>query len=132
MSYFSPQVKSMTFNFCSYPKSLHKFRPIKTGFDLLSRCFDHRRATYVHTFLDIFRVFTGSKALTTFSFCALWPGPGSCSAKAAEAGGRGPDPGEASKAALLSDVGQEVTLWHSWRLEGFSPWGLSSHQKETN
>lgn len=37
-------------------------------------------------------------------------GPGSCSAKAAEAGGRGPDPGEASKAALLSDVGQEVPL----------------------
>lgn len=76
MSFYFLQVKSMTFNFRSYPKSLHKFRLIKAGFDFLSRCFDHRRATYVHTFLDIFRVFTGSKALTTFSLCALWPGLG--------------------------------------------------------
>lgn len=76
MSFLSPQVKSMTLNFRSFPKFLHKFRLIKTGFDLLSRCFDHRRATYVHTFLDIFRVFTGSKALTAFSLCALWPGLG--------------------------------------------------------
>lgn len=132
MSFYFPQVKSMTFNFRSYSKSLHKFRLIKAGFDFLSRCFDHRRATYVHTFLDIFRVFTGSKALTTFFALCSTAGPGSCSAKAAEAGGRGPDPGEASKAASLSDVGQEVPLWHSWRLEGFSPRGLSSHQKETN
>jgi hypothetical protein len=64
----------MTFNFISLPKSSQNFRQIKAGaFDLLSRCFDHRRATYVHTFLDIFRVFTGSKALTAFSLCALWP-----------------------------------------------------------
>ncbi|KAG3287593.1 hypothetical protein H1C71_011205, partial [Ictidomys tridecemlineatus] len=56
------------------PKSSQNFRQIKAGaFDLLPRCFDHRRATYVHTFLDIFRFFTGSKALTAFSLCALWP-----------------------------------------------------------
>lgn len=52
----SPPVKSVTFNFLSLPNSSQNFRQIKAGtFDLLPRCFDHRRATYVHTFLDIFR-----------------------------------------------------------------------------
>lgn len=50
-------LKSMTFNILSLSKSSQNFRQIKAGtFDLLPRCFDHRRATYVHTFLDIFRV----------------------------------------------------------------------------
>jgi hypothetical protein len=113
---------------------LHKFQLIKAGFDLLSRCFDHRRATYVHTFLDIFRIFTGSKALTAFSLCALWPGLGDALPRLLRLRlmAKGLAPREASKAASFSDVGQEVTLWHSWRLEGFNPWGLSSHQEETN
>lgn len=70
---------------------------IKAGFDLLPRCFDHRRATYVHTFLGIFRDFTGSKALTAFSLCALWPGLGDALPKAAEADGRGPGRGRLPK-----------------------------------
>lgn len=88
----------------------------------------------MHTFLDIFRVFTGSKVLTAFSLCAVWPGLAEALPRLLRLMlvAKGLAPGEASKAASASDVGQEVTLRHSWRLEDSSPWGLSSHQEETN
>lgn len=56
-----------------FPKSPQNFRQINAGaFDLLPRCFDHRRATYVHAFLDILGFFISSKVLTAFSLRALW------------------------------------------------------------
>lgn len=57
-----PPVKSMTFNFPSLSSSSPSPRQIKAGgINLLPRCFDHRRATYVHTFLDIFRYLQAPK-----------------------------------------------------------------------
>lgn len=55
VTYFPPAVKSMTFNFLSLPKSSQNSRQTEARAFDLPRCFDHGRATYAHTFLDIFR-----------------------------------------------------------------------------
>lgn len=89
----------------------------------------------MHTFLDIFRVFTGSKALTAFSLCALWPGLGEALPRLLRLKlmAKGLALGEASKAASFSDAGQEVTLWHSWRLEVSVPGAsLATKRKQTD
>lgn len=98
-----PPVKSMTFNFPSLSWSSPSPRPIKAGaFNLLPRCFDHRRATYVHTFLDIFRYLQAPKFELLFHSAPCGRGKSLCQSGRGRAAGSGPGPGRLPKPPLRS------------------------------